>query len=169
MTRPAMPLVSVLFSISLLTNSSAGVADVGQPHVTVSGSSNVGIGSMSGGMVNLGLSPLEAKALATSTGQELLKHLGAIVQRLNAGQTAGGRAENISLGVVEAFLATLKGKKVPQSASLPLQFVETATFGRHVYRAYSFLAAAFIAGAFLAAANLLAIGFPGPARALVPE
>jgi tetratricopeptide (TPR) repeat protein len=83
--------------------------------VKVEGAGNVGIGQMTGGTVNVGLTPQEAKNLSTATGQELIKQLNAIVARFNAQATAGSRDDKISLGVAEAFLATLKGKKVAQT------------------------------------------------------
>lgn len=70
---------------------------------------------MSGGTVTLGLTPKEATALATATGKAQVKQLEAIVRRLNAEQVISGGNDKLSLGVVEAFLTTLKGKKVPQS------------------------------------------------------
>jgi hypothetical protein len=83
--------------------------------VVSGGAGNVGIGSLSGGTVNLGLTRQEAKALAAATGQELVRQLTMVVQRLNAGPNAKDQRDKISLGAAEAFLAAIKGKKVPQA------------------------------------------------------
>ena len=112
----------VLVSASLLANvSHAAESKAGD--VTVSGSGNVGIGSMSGGTVNLGLTTQEARALAGATGQELLKQLAAIVQRINAKPDANAREDKLSIGVAQTFLAAIKGKNVPQ-ADWPVVFGE---------------------------------------------
>ena len=107
----------VLVGASLLA-SATRAADV-----TVSGSGSLGIGSMSGGTVNLGLTPQEARALAGATGQELLKQLTAIVQRINAKPDANAREDKLSIGVAQTFLAAIKGKNVPQ-ADWPVVFGE---------------------------------------------
>ena len=99
-----------LMVCAVLAASAAPAADV-----TVSGSHNVGIHTMSGGTVQLGLTPQEAQSLATATGKELIKQLTAIVQRINARPDANARQDNLSLGAAEAFLATIKGKSVPQN------------------------------------------------------
>ncbi len=98
-----------LMVCAALVASAAPAADV-----TVSGSHNVGIGTMNGGTVQLGLTPQEVQALATATGKELEKQLTAIAKRLNARPDANARRDSISLGVVEAFLMNTKGKKIPQ-------------------------------------------------------
>ena len=87
------------------------------PSVNVPGHGSVGIGSMTGGTVQLGLTPQEAQALAKATGQELVRQLTSITDRLAqkiAAQQGGAQKQSISIGVVEGFLAVVKGKKVPQ-------------------------------------------------------
>ena len=87
------------------------------PSVNVPGHGSVGIGSMTGGTVQLGLTPQEAQALAKATGQELVRQLTSITDRLAqkiAAQQGGAQKQSISIGVVEGFLAAVKGKKVPQ-------------------------------------------------------
>lgn len=93
-------------------------ADAKAPQVTVTGSGNLGIGSMTGGQVNIGLTPAEVQALQSATAKESVALLAPILKRIN-GQIArltGSTAEDkIALGVAEAFLATIKGKKIPTS------------------------------------------------------
>ena len=115
MTRRRAAFTVVLLSISLLMSATVRAADVKPTSVTVTGSSNIGIGAMSGGTVNLGLTRQEAKDLATATGQEVLKQLTGVVQRLNTKPDRQLEVDKFSLGAAESFLATLKGKKVPQS------------------------------------------------------
>ena len=50
--------------------------------MNVLGHGSVGIGSMTGGTVQLGLTPQEAQALAKATGQELVRQLTSITDRL---------------------------------------------------------------------------------------
>ena len=98
-----------------LVGTAAAIGSAMAADVSVSGSGSVGVGQMSGGTIQMGLSPQEARALATATGQELTKQLEAIVQRLNARQGAQPKEQDFSLGVVQSFLATIKGKQVPQT------------------------------------------------------
>ncbi len=86
--------------------------------VTVTGAGNIGIGSMSGGEINIGLTPDEVKALEKATARQAAALLAPILTRINEqiARLAGTvRADKIALGVAEAFLATIKGKKVPIS------------------------------------------------------
>ena len=115
MNRKALIFVLAPLGLFLLTSGIACAADAKPSNVTVSGAGNIGIGTMSGGTVNLGLTPQEAKDLATATGQEVAKQLANVVKRLNTKPDRQLEADKLSLGVAEAFLATLKGKKVPQS------------------------------------------------------
>ena len=91
--------------------------------MTVTESGSVGIGSISAGTVNLGLTPLEGRALAEAAGRELIEQLTVIVQRINAEPDASARQDKISLGVAQTFLAAIKGKDVPQ-ADWPVVFGE---------------------------------------------
>ena len=86
------------------------------PGVAVTGSGNVGIGSMTGGEINIGLKPDEVQALQKATAKEAVVLLTPILTRINAqiAQLSGkAREDKIALGVAEAFLATIKGKKIP--------------------------------------------------------
>jgi hypothetical protein len=64
------------------------------------------------------LTPEEARAIAKATGAELVHKLVPIIQRI-AGQlaaqlTGSARQDEVSIELVEGFLATVKGKNVPQ-------------------------------------------------------
>ena len=101
-----------------LLASAAHAADAKAPGVTVTGSGNVGIGSMSGGQINIGLRPDEVQALQKATAKEAVALLAPILTRINAQiaqHTGTAREDKIALGVAEAFLATIKGKKIPTS------------------------------------------------------
>ena len=103
---------------ALLLAPALHAADVKPTGVTVSGSGSVGIGSMTGGEIKIGLTPDEVKALEKATAREAVALLTPILTRINAQitQLAGSaREDKIALGVAEAFLATIKGKKIPTS------------------------------------------------------
>ena len=93
-------------------------ADTSHAGVTLSGPGSVGVYSMSGGEIKIGLTPDEVKALEKTTAKEAVVLLTPILTRINAqiAQLADTRREDkIALGVAEAFLATIKGKKIPTS------------------------------------------------------
>ena len=101
-----------------LLASAAHAADAKAPGVSVTGSGNVGIGSMSGGQINIGLRPDEVQALQKATAKEAVALLAPILTRINAQiaqHTGTAREDKIALGVAEAFLATIKGKKIATS------------------------------------------------------
>lgn len=82
--------------------------------VSVTGSGSVGVQTMTGGNITVvGITASEAKALAAATGQELLTRLDALVRRINSQFADRARADQLSLGVVQGFLATVKGKQIP--------------------------------------------------------
>jgi tetratricopeptide (TPR) repeat protein len=104
------------FSVACAYIFVAFVSEISQSaEITVSGSGNVGIASMSGGTVQLGLTSDEVRALVKATAQEQAKLLAVYIQRINAGNDTKLRRDAISLGSAQAFLATIKGKKVPES------------------------------------------------------
>lgn len=117
----------LLIALSVL---GTDLCEAAGPDVRVTGTGNVGIAYMSGGTVQVGLSPQEAEALAKVTGQELTRQLTLIVKRINTQQRAKNNEQAISLGVVQSFLATIKGKRVPQAdwpqvfGELTRQFLE---------------------------------------------
>ena len=117
MKRTALRFAWALVAGCLLANA-AHAADAKAPGVTVTGSGNVGIGSMSGGQINIGLRPDEVQALQKATTKEAVALLAPILTRINAQiaqHTGTAREDKIALGVAEAFLATIKGKKIPIS------------------------------------------------------
>jgi len=80
--------------------------------IDVSGS-GAGISQMYGGTVQLGLTPEDVTALAKATGNELVRQCALISQRVSA-EVALTQTQSVSIGVVEGFLATIKGRKIPQ-------------------------------------------------------
>lgn len=116
-TFPAWRFASALTCACLLANAAHGAEAKGAT-VKVAGSSNIGIGVMSGGQLNIGLKPEEVEALHRASAKESLALLEPILKRVNAQIaqiTNSAREEKIALGVAEAFLATIKGKKIPTS------------------------------------------------------
>ena len=69
---------------------------------------------MNGGTVQMGLTREDAAALARASGEELVKQLARITERISA-QIGLVRSQSIALGVVEGFLASIKGRSVPES------------------------------------------------------
>ncbi len=119
--------VWALLGTALLA-SALHAAEVKPAVVTVTGSGSVGIGSMTGGEIKLGLTPDEVRALQKATAKETVALLTPILARINA-QIAmlqgAARDDKIALGVAEAFLATIKGKKVP-TGDWSVEFGEAA-------------------------------------------
>ncbi|HEV7443683.1 MAG TPA: hypothetical protein VGO18_13900, partial [Steroidobacteraceae bacterium] len=107
-----------LLSASFLA-SAVQAADVKPtPTVSVTGNGSVGVVSMSGGEIKVGLTPDEVRALEKATAKDAVALLTPILARINSqiAQLAGtAREDKIALGVAEAFLATIKGKRIPTS------------------------------------------------------
>jgi tetratricopeptide (TPR) repeat protein len=83
--------------------------------VSVVGSGNVGIGQMSGGTVQLGLTREEATALAKATAMEQTRILEGILRRWNSELAARFKDRGISLGAASTFLTAVKGKEIPEA------------------------------------------------------
>ena len=73
----------------------------------------VGISQMNGGTIHTGLTQEEVVALTKATGEELVRELTRILERSFAQQGWVYR-QSVSIGVVEAFLANVKGRNIPQ-------------------------------------------------------
>jgi hypothetical protein len=93
-------------------------------HVTVTGQ-GVGISQMNGGTIQTGLTQEDVAALTKATGEELVRDLTRILERTLAKQGWVYR-QSVSIGVVEAFLANVKGRNIPQS-EWPQAFAELTT------------------------------------------
>ncbi len=94
--------------------------------VAVTGSGSVGIGTMSGGTINIqGITPAELNKALKAQGAERTRLLKDIAAKLNAAQPQQGFSET----VIHGFLATIVGKRVPE-AEWPKTFAEIAA--RHL-------------------------------------
>ena len=93
-------------------------------HVTVTGQ-GVGISEMNGGSIQTGLTQEDVAALTKATGEELVRELTRILERVFAKQEWVYR-QSVSIGVVEAFLAKIKGRNIPQD-EWPQAFAELTT------------------------------------------
>ena len=100
--------------------------------VTVSGPGSVGVGQMFGGTINVGVMQAELDAAIRARGAEQLKLLKDIARKLNIvlaerrGRPRMGPNDNaFSATIVHGFLATVRGKRIPE-ADWPRVFNELA-------------------------------------------
>lgn len=115
---------AAIFPISLMAILSALATPCSlAQQVRVDGHGNVGIVQMTGGTVNMGLTADEARDLAKATAREQQAVLERIVARLNTKLMEDMKAQALSMGVVRTFLATVKGKDIPE-AEWPAVFGE---------------------------------------------
>jgi len=84
--------------------------------VIVPGSGSVGVGQMTGGTINIGIAQEQLAAAIKASGDEHKRLLLNIQNTLND-LAKQGRSESdaFTITVVDGFLATVKGKRVPQS------------------------------------------------------
>ena len=81
--------------------------------VQVSGTNNVGVGSMSGGSIFIGLTEQSARKLADDAGRRTAEVVVRDLKRERAALEARGDARS-DIRVIETFLVTVVGKKVPR-------------------------------------------------------
>ena len=89
--------------------------------VSVTGTGNVGVGSMSGGTINIGLTKAQLEAALKATGAEQVRLVSKLVDELNAANaklspqsSTKPPADDFNATIVHGFLATVVGKKVPE-------------------------------------------------------
>ena len=89
--------------------------------VSVTGTGNVGVGSMSGGTINIGLTKAELEAALKARGAEqtrlmrkLADDLNAAAATLSSQSSTKPPADDFNATIVHGFLATVVGKKVPE-------------------------------------------------------
>ena len=89
--------------------------------VTVTGA-GVGISQMNGGTVQMGLSREEVAALVKATGDDLVRQLTRLLER-NSAQQGWVYRQSVAIGVVDAFLANVEGRVIPQD-EWPAEFAK---------------------------------------------
>ena len=62
---------------------------------------------MSPGTVNFGLTPQEAEALATASGDAVLEQLAPILERINKELQTTNQQDQITIGAAQTFLAAI--------------------------------------------------------------
>jgi hypothetical protein len=90
--------------------------------VTVTGQ-GVGVSQMNGGTIQTGLSREEVAAITKATVEELVRKLTPRILGRSFAQQGWVYRQSTSIGVVEAFLANVKGRKIPQD-QWPQAFAE---------------------------------------------
>ena len=111
-------ILALVLSASQLT---AWADPAATTHVVVTGQ-GVGIAQMNGGTVQVGPTPEEVAMLARVTDEELVRQLTQTLPRILTQQEWVYR-QSVSIGVVEGFLANVKGRRIPQD-EWPQAFAE---------------------------------------------